>query len=255
MDCNCRAAEFVGGWTIDCHAALVATAPDHGHHGSGSCIQCRKLGRIHLGRSPTSRLPRPVWAYFLLPLVNVVIGLTVFGERIDVAQKWGVAFAVAAVAVQVGYYGGLPLVALSLALTFGLYGAIRKGIAIESMEGLLLEALIMLPFAIGWLIYRDGAGLRCVRVENRSASDRRGVLQCFAPDDLRCRQPAVATDGSGTGLLHRSDGTIDRGRLGIWRASGAGPNGCLWPGLDWPGIGDHGRLPSSPSRAPSCSGD
>ena len=96
--------------------------------------------------------------YFLLPLVNVVIGLTVFGERIDVAQKWGVAFAVAAVAVQVGYHGGLPLVALSLALTFGLYGAIRKGIAIESMEGLLLEALIMLPFAIGWLIYRDGAG-------------------------------------------------------------------------------------------------
>ena len=96
--------------------------------------------------------------YFLLPLVNVVIGLTVFGERIDVAQKWGVAFAVAAVAVQVGYYGGLPLVALSLALTFGLYGAIRKAIAIESMEGLLLEALIMLPFAIGWLIYRDGAG-------------------------------------------------------------------------------------------------
>ena len=96
--------------------------------------------------------------YFLLPLVNVVIGLTVFGERIDVAQKWAIGFAVAAVAVQFGYYGGLPLVALSLALSFGLYGAIRKGVAIESMEGLFLEALIMLPFALGWLIYRDGAG-------------------------------------------------------------------------------------------------
>lgn len=96
--------------------------------------------------------------YFLLPLVNVVIGLTIFGERIDTAQKWGVGFAVAAVLVQVVYYGGLPVVALSLALSFGLYGAIRKGIAIESMEGLLLEALLMLPFALVWLVYRDGGG-------------------------------------------------------------------------------------------------
>lgn len=96
--------------------------------------------------------------YFLLPLINVVIGLTIFGERIDTAQKWGIGFAVAAVLVQVVYYGGLPVVALSLALSFGLYGAIRKGIAIESMEGLLLEALLMLPFAIAWLVYRDGGG-------------------------------------------------------------------------------------------------
>ncbi len=96
--------------------------------------------------------------YFLLPLVNVVIGLTLFGERIDTAQKWGVGFAVAAVLVQINYYGGLPIVALSLALSFGLYGAIRKGVAIGSVEGLLLEALMMLPFAIAWLIYREGGG-------------------------------------------------------------------------------------------------
>ena len=96
--------------------------------------------------------------YFLLPLVNVAIGLTLFGERIDTAQKWGVGFAVAAVLLQIQYYGGLPVVALSLAFSFGLYGAIRKGAAIESMDGLLLEALLMLPFAVAWLIYREGGG-------------------------------------------------------------------------------------------------
>lgn len=95
--------------------------------------------------------------YFLLPLINVVIGLTLFGERIDTAQKWAVGFAIAAVLVQINHYGGLPVVALGLALSFGLYGAIRKGVAIESVEGLLLETLIMLPFAIAWLIYREGA--------------------------------------------------------------------------------------------------
>jgi chloramphenicol-sensitive protein RarD len=53
--------------------------------------------------------------YFLLPLVNVVIGLTLFREKIDTAQKVGIAFAVAAVLLQLVYYGGLPLVALGLA--------------------------------------------------------------------------------------------------------------------------------------------
>jgi len=52
----------------------------------------------------------------------------------------------------------MPFVAacLALALSFGLYGAIRKGVTLGSMEGLLLETLIMAPFAIAWLWYRDG---------------------------------------------------------------------------------------------------
>ena len=97
--------------------------------------------------------------YFLLPLVNVAIGLTLFRESIDGAQKWAIAFAVAAVLLQLVYHGGLPLVALGVALSFGLYGAIRKGVKVESIEGLFLETLLMAPFAIAWLVYRDGGGL------------------------------------------------------------------------------------------------
>ena len=97
--------------------------------------------------------------YFLLPLVNVVIGLTIFRESINSAQKIGVAFAVLALLLQLIYHGGLPLVALGVATSFGLYSAIRKGVHVESMEGLLLEMSILLPFALAWLVYRDGAGL------------------------------------------------------------------------------------------------
>jgi chloramphenicol-sensitive protein RarD len=97
--------------------------------------------------------------YFLLPLLNVVIGLTLFRESIDTAQKIGIAFAVAAVLVQLVYYGGLPVVALGLALSFGLYGAIRKKVTVESLEGLFIETLLMAPFALAWVIWRDGAGL------------------------------------------------------------------------------------------------
>jgi chloramphenicol-sensitive protein RarD len=99
------------------------------------------------------------FGYFLLPLFNVVIGLTIFRESIDTPQKIAIGFAVAAVALQIFAFGGLPVVALSLALSFGLYSAIRKGVQVESMEGLLLETLLMAPIAIAWLVYRDGGGL------------------------------------------------------------------------------------------------
>lgn len=97
--------------------------------------------------------------YFLLPLVNVVIGLTVFRESIDTAQKIGVGFALAAVLLQVIYLGGLPLVALGLSLSFGLYGGIRKKVSVGSLEGLFIETLLMWPFALAWIIYHQGAGL------------------------------------------------------------------------------------------------
>ncbi len=97
--------------------------------------------------------------YFLVPLVNVVIGLTLFRESIVGSQRIAVGLAVLAVVIQVVHLGGLPLVALGLPLTFGLYGAIRKAIPVEATEGLLLETLMMLPFALAWLFYSGGAGM------------------------------------------------------------------------------------------------
>jgi chloramphenicol-sensitive protein RarD len=97
--------------------------------------------------------------YFLLPLLNVVIGLTLFRESIGRAQLLAVGFAVAGLVVQIIHFGGLPLVSLGVAGSFAMYGAVRKAISIGSVEGLFVEVLIMAPFAIAWLIYRDGGGL------------------------------------------------------------------------------------------------
>ncbi len=112
------------------------------------------LWAISNGRATEASL-----GYFLLPLVNVVIGLAVFRETIDTAQKVGIGFAVAAVLLQFVYYGGLPVVALGLALSFGLYGAIRKKVSVASLEGLFIETLLMAPLALAWMIWRHGAGL------------------------------------------------------------------------------------------------
>ena len=97
--------------------------------------------------------------YFLLPLINVAIGIIVFKERIDLPQKIAIAFAVVGMLVLIGENRGLPLVALGVAVSFSIYGAVRKGIQLGAVEGLLLETLVMLPFAATWLVLRDGAGL------------------------------------------------------------------------------------------------
>ena len=97
--------------------------------------------------------------YFLLPLLNILIGLTLFRESIGRPQILAVSFAMAGMAVQIIHFGGLPLVSLGVAGSFALYGTVRKAISIGSVEGLFIEVLIMAPFAIAWLIFRDGGGL------------------------------------------------------------------------------------------------
>ena len=114
---------------------------------------------IFLWAVTNERATEASMGYFMLPLVNVVIGITFFRETVDAAQLIAIAFAAVAVVLQIIAKGGVPAVALGVAVSFGLYGAIRKGVAVESMEGLMLETLFMSPFAIAWLVYRDGAGL------------------------------------------------------------------------------------------------
>ncbi len=97
--------------------------------------------------------------YFLLPLVNVMIGLTFFGERLDRSRLLAVCCAVLALGVLIADQGGLPLVALGVSLSFGIYAAVRKGVSVEPVPGLLIETLLMLPFALAWLWYRDGGGM------------------------------------------------------------------------------------------------
>ncbi len=125
---------------------------------AGAAVCSASNWGIFLWAVTNERATEASLGYFLLPLFNVLIGLTLFKESIDSAQKLAVFFAIAGIGVQVVYYQGLPLVSLGVAISFGLYGAIRKGTSIGSVEGLFIELLFMAPFALGWLIYRDGGG-------------------------------------------------------------------------------------------------
>ena len=96
--------------------------------------------------------------YFLNPLVSVVLGVTVLGERLRSGQWAAIAVAAAGVVWLSVDLGEVPWVSLFLAITFALYGLIRKTAPVESLDGLSLEVSVMVPVAIVSLIVLSNNG-------------------------------------------------------------------------------------------------
>ncbi len=91
--------------------------------------------------------------YYINPLLNVAMGAIFLSEKFTKIQKIAVALAVLGVAQEIFRFGQLPIISLFLAVTFGTYGLIRKKADIGGTEGLLIETIIMMPFAIAYLVY------------------------------------------------------------------------------------------------------
>ena len=91
--------------------------------------------------------------YYINPLLNVLLGVIFLSERLRKWQIVAVIIASTGVLMQVLAYGSFPVVAFALAGSFAIYGLLRKKMPVESLPGLLLEALILLPFAaLYWVI-------------------------------------------------------------------------------------------------------
>ena len=91
--------------------------------------------------------------YFILPLLNVALGVIVLDEKLRRLQWLAVAFAALGVTIEAFRVGGLPWISLTLAGTFGLYGLMRKQLPLDSANGLFLETACMTPLALGYLIW------------------------------------------------------------------------------------------------------
>ena len=101
--------------------------------------------------------------YFINPLVNVALGMAVLGERIRPVQGVAVALAAAGVAAMALAGGGGLWISVTLALSFGVYGLIRKTVAIDALGGLLVETLVLAPVAAivllrGWSVGQGAFG-------------------------------------------------------------------------------------------------
>jgi len=98
--------------------------------------------------------------YFITPLVNVLMGVVVFRERLRQLQWVAVAFAFSGVVWLTLAYGTLPWIGLALAGSFGSYGLVKKKATLPSLEGLALETAVMLVPASLYLIalHTNGTG-------------------------------------------------------------------------------------------------
>jgi chloramphenicol-sensitive protein RarD len=97
-------------------------------------------------------------AYYMGPLLSVLLGVFVLSERLDRAQWIAVIFAAVGV-VYLGIIAGHPpWLALMVGASFSLYGLIRKTVAIEALPGLAVEMVFLTPFALIYLIACETTG-------------------------------------------------------------------------------------------------
>ncbi len=92
--------------------------------------------------------------YFINPLVNVVLGMLVLKERLSPRQGIAVAIAAAGVVGLVLGGGSFPWIALTLAISFGIYGLVRKITPVDPLVGLFFETLLVFGPCFAWLTWR-----------------------------------------------------------------------------------------------------
>lgn len=104
------------------------------------------------------RIVQASLGYYINPLLNVVLGMVFLGERLRPAQWVSVALAVVGVGYMALSLGSLPFISLILAVTFGLYGLLRKTVPADGPVGLAVETCLLLPVVLTFLILRAGRG-------------------------------------------------------------------------------------------------
>lgn len=109
---------------------------------------------IYIYAVETRQVLQASLGYFLTPLVNVALGLAVLRERMERLQGVAVMLAGVGILIQLVTLGSLPWITLTLALTFGTYGLLRKQVALDGLSGLFVETLLLLPVGLlsfSWL--------------------------------------------------------------------------------------------------------
>jgi len=108
----------------------------------------------------TGQATEAALGYYIFPLVSVLLGRLVFGERLSRVQLLAVALVTVAVALLTYGLGTAPWLALALAASFGLYGLAKKRLAVGPVVSVTAEVLLLSPLALVvlWQTGNNGAG-------------------------------------------------------------------------------------------------
>ncbi|NIV16949.1 MAG: EamA family transporter RarD [Woeseiaceae bacterium] len=101
----------------------------------------------------TDRVFQASLGYYINPLIYVLVGVLFFGEALRRLQAAAVILAALGVLVLTISGGEFPVIALTLAVSFTIYGVIRKRVVIGGMPGLFIETILLVPIAGVWLAW------------------------------------------------------------------------------------------------------
>lgn len=96
--------------------------------------------------------------YYITPLINVLLAMAVLREKLTLMQRAAVLVAAMGVTLLGVSLGHPPWIALTLGLSFGLYGLVRKLVVLDAMRGLAVESSLMLLPALAYLIWCEATG-------------------------------------------------------------------------------------------------
>ena len=133
---------------------------------------------IYIWSVQNDRIFEASLGYYINPLVYVLAGVVLLGERLRRLQLVAVVLAALGVLYLTVSGGVFPWAAISLALLFTGYGVIRKQAGIGAMPGLFIETTLLLPFALGWLLYLVALGQASFASGNAGLS---GLLMLGGP--------------------------------------------------------------------------
>ena len=99
--------------------------------------------------------------YFITPFVSVILGMTVLKERLRPMQTAALLLALVGVLLITLQQSGIPWAALTLAITFGSYGLLRKTTGVDAITGLSVETFLLFPAALAYLLFVKLKGTGC----------------------------------------------------------------------------------------------
>jgi chloramphenicol-sensitive protein RarD len=109
---------------------------------------------VYIWAVNSGRVVETSLGYYINPMINVLIGYLLLGETFSQVQCIAVFFALAGVIYSLIVYGALPMFALTLAITFALYGYARKKIQAAPIPGLLIETTVLFVPALVYILFR-----------------------------------------------------------------------------------------------------
>jgi chloramphenicol-sensitive protein RarD len=113
---------------------------------------------LYIYATVTGRVSEASLGYYMMPLVNAFLAAIVLKERLRPAHFPALVLVGVGVAVPFVAAGDFTWIAVALPVTFGIYALVRKRVPVESLTGLTVETLLMLPPSLGYLLWQAAHG-------------------------------------------------------------------------------------------------